>query len=72
MTSHPPDPELLGADAAKAAADQTLEAIEQAAAENEDPAVAEKLDEAAAKADTASGRVGWLRALLRRQFGARR
>lgn len=72
MTSEEPTAELLGADAAKAAADEALEAIEEAAANNADPVVANKLDEAAAKADTASGRIGWLRALLRRRFGTRR
>jgi hypothetical protein len=72
MTSEEPTAELLGADAAKAAADKALEAIEEAAARNADPVVADKLDEAAAKADTASGRIGWLRALLRRRFGTRR
>lgn len=68
---HETEPELLGAEAAKAAADQTLEAIDQAAKVNRDPEVAEILDEAASKADTTSGRVGWLRSLLRRLFGGR-
>ena len=58
--------ELLGADAAQAAADQTVAAIEDAAEKNQDPAVAEMLDVAVAKADTTSFRVGWLRSLLRR------
>ena len=58
--------ELLGVDAAQAAADQTVAAIEEAADKNQDPAVAEMLDVAVAKADTTSYRVGWLRSLLRR------
>jgi hypothetical protein len=58
--------ELLGVDAAQAAADQTVAAIEEAAKKNQDPAVAEMLEVAVAKADTTSSRVGWLRSLLRR------
>ena len=51
---------------------QTAEAIEQAAKVNDDPQVAEVLDDAAVKADQASSRVGWLRGLLHRRFGTRR
>jgi hypothetical protein len=67
MANDETPPELLGADAAKTAADETVEAIEEAASKNDDPAVADILDEAAVKADTASGRIGWLRNLLRRR-----
>ncbi|HEY5858771.1 MAG TPA: hypothetical protein VIX62_00620 [Actinomycetota bacterium] len=64
--------ELAGADAAHAASIETAEAIEQAAKVNDDPEVAEVLDDAAVKADQASSRVGWLRGLLHRRFGTRR
>jgi hypothetical protein len=64
--------ELTGADAAHAASIETAEAIEQAAKVNDDPQVAEALDDAAVKADQASSRVGWLRRLLHRRFGTRR
>jgi hypothetical protein len=64
--------EIAGADAAHAASIETAEAIEQAAKANDDPEVAEVLDDAAVKADQASSRVGWLRGLLRRRFGTRR
>jgi hypothetical protein len=64
--------EIAGADAAHAASIETAEAIEQAANANDDPEVAEVLDDAAVKADQASSRVGWLRGLLRRRFGTRR
>lgn len=59
------------ADAAAAAADETVEAIETAAQENRDPVVGKALDEAALKADKTVSRVGWLRALLRRLLPAR-
>ncbi|HEX5950729.1 MAG TPA: hypothetical protein VFZ96_06985 [Actinomycetota bacterium] len=58
-----------GADAAIAATEQTAEAIARAAERNDDPSVAEALDEAATHADTAAARVGWLRGLIRRVFG---
>jgi len=63
--------ELAGADAAHAASIETAEAIEEAVKVNDDPEVAEVLDDAALKADQASSRVGWLRGLLRRRFGTR-
>jgi hypothetical protein len=59
--------EIIGADAAHAATVETVEAIEEAAVVNDDPAVAEILDEAALKADQASTRTGWLRRLLHRR-----
>lgn len=64
--------ELAGADAAHAASMETAEAIEEAAKVNDDPDVAEVLDDAAVKAELASSRVGWLRGFLHRRFGARR
>ncbi|MGZ8582168.1 MAG: hypothetical protein ACXWXB_07320 [Actinomycetota bacterium] len=63
--------ELVGADAAHAAAIETAEAIEEAAKVNDDPEVAEVLDDAAVKADQGSSRAGWLRGLLHRRFGRR-
>jgi hypothetical protein len=54
------------ADAASAAADETVEAIDAAAQENRDPVVARALDDAALKADKTVTRVGWLRSLVRR------
>ncbi|MGZ8632111.1 MAG: hypothetical protein ACXWZF_14295 [Actinomycetota bacterium] len=61
--------ELVGANAAHAATVETAEAIEEASKVNDDPAVAEVLEDAAVKADQASTRVGWLRGLLHRRFG---
>ena len=59
--------EIAGADAAHAASVETAEAIEEAAKINDDPVVAEVLDDAAVKADLASARTGWLRRLLHRR-----
>jgi hypothetical protein len=59
--------EVLGADAAHEASMDTVEAIDEAAKANDDPVVAEALDEAALKADQASSRMGWLRSLLHRR-----
>jgi hypothetical protein len=59
--------EIVGADAAHAATIETAEAIEEAAKVNDDPVVAEALDDAAVKADQASSRTGWLRRLLHRR-----
>ena len=59
------------ADAASASAERTVEAIEEAAAKNDDPEVAEILVEAAVCADTTAIRVGWLRQVLRRAFARR-
>jgi hypothetical protein len=63
-------PERAVADAAAAAADETVEAIEAAAKENRDPVVGKALDDAAIKADKTVSRVGWLRALVRRLMPA--
>ena len=59
----------LGADAAQAATEQTADAIDRAAEKNDDPAVAEVLDEAASHAEKAVTRVGWLGHLIRRLTG---
>jgi hypothetical protein len=61
-----PQPEHTVAEAASAAAEETVDAIHAAAEENRDPVVAKALDDAALKADKTVSRVGWLRALLRR------
>lgn len=58
----------IGADAALAATERTADAIERAAERNDDPAVAEALDEAATHAETATTRVGWLRSVIHRVF----
>lgn len=58
-----------GADAAAAATEETVEAIDRAADRNEDPAVARALEEAGMHAEAAATRVGWLRGLIRRWFG---
>src|SRR3954465_13217535 len=63
-------PEHTVADAASAAADETVEAIEAAAEENRAPVVAKALDDAALKAGKTVPRVGWLRALVRRLIPA--
>ena len=65
MATHDPA-EPAVADAAAAAADETVEAIEAAAQENRDPVVGKALDDAAMKADKTVSRVGWLRALVQR------
>ena len=60
------NPEHTVAEAAGAAAEETVEAIDAAAQENRDPVVAKALDDAAMKADKTVSRVGWLRALVHR------
>jgi hypothetical protein len=67
MPNEDANTEVVGADAAHAATVETVEAIEEAAKVNDDPAVAEALDDAAGKADAASTRTGWLRRLLHRR-----
>jgi hypothetical protein len=56
------------AQAAQASADDTVAAIDAAAELNEDPQVAEALDDAALQADKTSSRVGWLRGFISRVF----
>lgn len=58
----------IGADAALAATEKTAHAIERAVQSNDDPNVAEALDEAATHAETATARVGWLRGAIHRAF----
>jgi hypothetical protein len=72
MAAEEARPEILGADSAHDASIETAEAIEEAASVNDDPDVAEALEDAALKADQAKSRMGWLRGLLHRRFGMRR
>jgi hypothetical protein len=60
---------VIAADGAVDASERTLDAIERATEENDDPTVAQALEEAATHADTAATRVGWLRNTIRRLFG---
>jgi hypothetical protein len=60
----------LVADGAVSASAQTLDAIERAEEVNEDPAVAEILEDASIAADTTFTRVGWVRAFVHRIFGS--
>jgi hypothetical protein len=62
------DPTVV-ADGAAAASAQTLDAIERAAERNEDPEVAEILEDASIAADTTLVRIGWVRSLVHRLFG---
>jgi hypothetical protein len=59
--------EILGADAAHAAASATVRAIDDAVKRNDDPTVAEALLEAAVLADQASSRTEWLRRMVNRR-----
>jgi hypothetical protein len=60
-----PDAPLIAA-SAEASSVETAEAIEQAAAINDDPQVAEVLDHAATAADRTASRVGWVRGFISR------
>lgn len=64
-TSHIP----LIAGSAEASSVEAAAAIDQAAEKNEDPEVAEMLDDAALAAQQTISRVGWLRRTLDRLFG---
>lgn len=70
----PDEPELDSAalavtEAASSSSEETVEAIQEAMARNDDPTVERKLREAEAKADLTSTRLGWLRSRIRRFFG---
>ena len=54
------------AQAAQASADETVAAIGEAAALNDDPAVADALEEASLHADKTVSRVSWLRGFVSR------
>ena len=60
----------LVADGATAASAETVDAIKRAEEENEDPAVAEVLEDASIAADTTLTRVGWVRSFVHRLFGS--
>jgi hypothetical protein len=59
----------LIAQAAQASAEDTVEAIDQAAALNDDPKVARALDTASLRADKTASRVSWLRGFMDRFVG---
>ena len=61
-----PSLEPVVAEAAYRSAAATVDAVEKAADENDDPAVAEALEEATTKAESTVGRLAWLRHRLRR------
>jgi hypothetical protein len=58
----------LVAGAAETSSVETAAAIGRAAEMNDDPEVAEVLDEAAIAAEATVGRVGWLRSVVERLF----
>jgi hypothetical protein len=64
-SSHDPVPTQIG-DAAAASSAETAAAIDKAAAINDDPQVAQALDEAALAADTTVSRVSWIQRFLHR------
>ena len=59
----------LVAGSAEASSVQAADAIDQAAEKNEDPEVAEILDDAALAAQQTVSRVGWLKRTVDRLFG---
>ena len=63
-----PEPEVVVAEAARASSEATVEAIEEAAKVNEDPVVADALEDAALKATTTHSRLQWLRDRVLRVF----
>ena len=65
-TDEAPAPLIAGAAAASSA--ETADAIDRAAAKNEDPEVAAILDDAALNADKTVSRVSWLRRIVDRVF----
>jgi len=58
----------LVAGAAETSSVETAAAIDKAAEKNDDPEVAEVLDEASIAAQQTVGRVGWLRSAVQRLF----
>jgi hypothetical protein len=56
----------MATEASLASSEETVTKIEIATEMNEDPAVAEVLEDAAEAADTTATRVGWLRSLVKR------
>jgi hypothetical protein len=68
-TSDGSSPIPLVAGAAETSSVETAAAIDRAAEKNDDPEVAEVLDEASIAAQQTVGRVGWLRSAVDRLFG---
>ncbi len=62
------EPVVEVTEAAHSSSADAVDAIEKASSLNNDPQVAEALDEAALKANTTVGRLGWLRSRLRALF----
>ena len=62
------EPVVEVTEAAHSSSTDTVEAIEEASDLNDDPEVAEALDEAALKASTTVGRLEWLRCRIRALF----
>ena len=58
------------AEAGLASSQETVAKVELAAEMNEDPAVADVLEEAAVAADSTASRVGWLRSALKRLWSS--
>jgi hypothetical protein len=71
MESEEVDPGFV-ADGAAASSARTLDAIERAADKNEDPEVAEILEDASIAADTTIVRIGWVRSFVHRLMGSKR
>jgi hypothetical protein len=61
----------MGAEASLRSSEETAAKVELASELNEDPAVAQVLEDAAVAADTTVARVGWLRSYLKRLWPAR-
>ena len=60
----------VAAEAGLASSEETVAKVELAVEINEDPAVAEILEDAAIAADATMARVGWLRSRLKRLWPA--
>jgi hypothetical protein len=56
----------IATEASLASSEETVAKIEMASEMNQDPGVAEVLEDAAVAADATATRVGWLRSLVRR------
>ena len=56
----------LATEASVTSSEETVAKIELASEMNDDPAVAQVLEDAAVAADTTATRVGWLRSLMKR------
>ena len=62
------EPVIQVAEAAHSSSTGAVEAIEEASSLNDDPQVADALDEAALRANITVGRLDWLRSRLRGFF----